>query len=252
MKHGGAERRLTSTQFGFRSGCGTADAIFAVRRHIDLALARRGGRVGMVALDWRMAFDAINVDALLLGLRIFGLPEKVLRLIQHIYSDRRFRASEDDHFSSWKRQHSGISQGCPLSPFLFVMLMTVVIHDAISELNDEASRHHIIGELLPLLHADDTLIISEHVQSIQECLNKVADVGARFGFALHWSKFQLLQVNGIFPLHAPDGTQISATKHMTYLGTNIYADGNLHLELSAKLGRGWADFTTLNTVCKHS
>ena len=41
LKAAGAEQRLTETQFGFRSGRGTCDAIFAVRRHIDLALAQK-------------------------------------------------------------------------------------------------------------------------------------------------------------------------------------------------------------------
>ena len=81
LKAAGVERRLTRTQFGFQSGRGTGDAISAVRRHIDLALARCDGRIGMVALDWRKAFDSINVDALIVALGRLGLPPKLLRMI---------------------------------------------------------------------------------------------------------------------------------------------------------------------------
>ena len=77
LKAAGAERRLTATQFGFRSGRGTQDAIFAVRRRIDQALAGRDGRVGIVALDWKKAFDSINVNAMITALGRFGLQPKV-------------------------------------------------------------------------------------------------------------------------------------------------------------------------------
>ena len=41
----GAEERLSETQFGFRSGRSTLDAIFVFRRRVDLAGAQRDGKV---------------------------------------------------------------------------------------------------------------------------------------------------------------------------------------------------------------
>ena len=35
LKAGGAEKRLWQTQFGFKSGCGTSDALFIVRRILE-------------------------------------------------------------------------------------------------------------------------------------------------------------------------------------------------------------------------
>ena len=64
LQTAGAEERLTGTQFGFRRKTGTDDAIFAVRRRIELAWARRGGGCAMVALDWKKAFDSINPEVL--------------------------------------------------------------------------------------------------------------------------------------------------------------------------------------------
>ena len=49
-----------TTLFGFRRGWGAGDAISAVHRHIDLALAQRFGRTAVLALDWAKAFDFCN------------------------------------------------------------------------------------------------------------------------------------------------------------------------------------------------
>ena len=53
LQQAGAEERLSQTQCGFRRGRGTTDAIHAVRRHIDLAHARKDGGTTFVALDWK-------------------------------------------------------------------------------------------------------------------------------------------------------------------------------------------------------
>eukprot|EP00959_Pyramimonas_sp_CCMP1952_P438632 9183010-Pyramimonas_sp.AAC.1 len=134
LKAAGAERSLAAAQFGFRSGRGTQDAIFAVRRRIGQALAGRDGRVGMGALDWKKAFDSINANAMITALGRLGLPPKVLGMVQHIYFARRFSVIGPALESAEKEPHSGISQGRPLSPFLLVMLMTVVIRDATQRL----------------------------------------------------------------------------------------------------------------------
>ena len=64
LKLAGAEDRLTATQYGFRRKYGTVDAICAARRLIELAWAQRYGHSGLLALDWKKAFDSINPAAL--------------------------------------------------------------------------------------------------------------------------------------------------------------------------------------------
>jgi len=252
LQAAGAEDRLTSTQFGFRRGHGTGDAICAVRRHIDLALAQRFGRTAMLALDWAKAFDSINVGAMITALRRFGLPEKVLRIIGHIYEDRLFSVTNGGTCSSTRRQCSGISQGCPLSPFLFVMLMSVMMKDAVGTLCPESQALYGKGSLDSLLYADDTLIVGVAEERVQELLDAVATTGLKYGMELHWSKFQLLQVNGTYKLSAPDGSVIEPTDVMTYLGACIYSDGGVKSELNRRLGAGWSDFCKLSRLWKHT
>jgi len=252
LKIAGAERRLTTTQFGFRSGRGTNDAIFAVRRHIELALAHKGGRVGILSLDWKMAFDSINTEALISASKRFGVPPKLLRVIQHIYADRRFSVVDGELQSTERPQRSGVSQGCPLSPFLFVMLMSVVIEETKESLSIEAQEQVRNGSADILLYADDTLLVSSAGPCLQELLHTVAKIGPRYGLELHWSKFQLMELNARYELHAPSGDSIAARDRMTYLGVTIHADGKLKSELGQKIGSAWADFCKLERLWKHT
>ena len=120
LKDGGAENRLSKTQYGFRKGYGTEDAIFIARRKIELAWAQRDGHLLILALDWAKAFDSIDPEGMLAALRRFGLPEHLISVIAAIYSDRCFHVKDCGHISEKRAQHSGISQGCPLFPNLWL------------------------------------------------------------------------------------------------------------------------------------
>ena len=40
-----------------------------------------------------------------------------------------FYVEHAGYYSDWKKQTAGIRQGCTLSPYLFLILMTAVCHD---------------------------------------------------------------------------------------------------------------------------
>ena len=58
----GADSRLWASQFAFRRGRGTEDALYCVRRAVELAWSQRGGKMYLLALDWRKAFGSINSE----------------------------------------------------------------------------------------------------------------------------------------------------------------------------------------------
>ena len=252
LQDAGAESRITPSQFGFRRGVGTRDAIFVARRWVETAWARRSSNLSLLALDWKKCFDSINPDALIAGLGRFGLPARILKVIQNIYSDKRFRVKDSHGMSAETVQSSGISQGCPLSPFLFVLLMTVVVHDAVGQLGEDDQRLHQRGKLATLLYADDTLLAGESGPPLQRLLDAISRTGAAYGMELHWKKFQLLQIRSGYDIKTPNGESIEATKTLAYLGSTIREDGTIKQEICRRLGAAWADFSKLARLWKHA
>ena len=62
--------------------------------------------------------------------------------VAEIYSERQFTVLEDGVESCPGQQRAGISQGCPLSPFLFGIVMTILMRDAYSRLGSAAKSAH--------------------------------------------------------------------------------------------------------------
>lgn len=115
--HGGAEQRMRPSQFGFRPGRGTADALMLARRIIDAAHQNKNGGIMVLMLDWAKAFDRLKPDCLCAALRRFGLPPPIVDMVAGIYSKRFFSIIDHAGRSTERRQHAGIAQGCPLSPY---------------------------------------------------------------------------------------------------------------------------------------
>ena len=177
----GADDRLWGSQFGFRRCRSTEDALHCVRRAIEGAWAHKGGRIHALALDWAKEFDSINTEALLNALRRFGLPSHVLSVIQSMYSNRTFQVFECGMESARRRQDSGICQGCPLSPFLFIIVMSLLMQDSREFLSLPALEAIQSGSFSDLLYADDTLILGESAEFVAEYGDAVEKAGAMYG-----------------------------------------------------------------------
>jgi len=185
----------------------------------------------------------------------FGLNESMLASIAEIYSTRRFTVSDGGVESTSRSQQAGISQGCPLSPFLFGMVMTVLMSDARGKLSPNAQQACSEGGLEDVLFADDTLLISNSGAHIEEYMAAVESCGRDHGLQIHWGKVHLVAVgsnSSSSSVRAPSGDVIRPADSMLYLGATIHCDGKFGSELSRKIGAATGAFKALHAVCRNA
>ena len=80
------ERRIRESQFGFRPGRRTVDAIFVTRQILEKA-KERNIKVHMNFIDFKSAFDTIWRKALWKMLLSLGIDGKIVRIIQNLYKN---------------------------------------------------------------------------------------------------------------------------------------------------------------------
>ena len=252
LKDAGAEGRVWHTQFGFCSKRSTFDAVFLARRIIENAVALKDRKLVLLALDWAKAFDSISPEGLLKALDRFGVPEKLLKVVGAIYTDRCFYVSDAGTESASRPQHFGICQGCPLSPFLFGMLMTVLIKDAKQMLEQSGVKLSTEVAVNEILYADDTLLIDVDAQVVEQYMQCVAAAGNNYGLAFNWKKLEILPINCVCLIPTPAGNHVKQKESMTYLGSLLCASGSSGSELSRRLGEARGSFDKLRRVWGHA
>ena len=252
LKCGGVERFICPTQFGFKAGMGTADALFILRRLLERTWNSKTDGLVLLALDWAKAFDAISPDGLKNALRRFGLPQAFLEMIDAIYSSRSFFVSECGATSSQHPQHYGISQGCPLSPYLFVVLMSVLMTDAQEKLKRDHGIDLPKDSVSELLYADDTLLVGTCAGPMQKYLDCIVDIGAEYGLCLNWKKVELMSAGVAADIAGPDGKRLEPKISIVYLGSSVAMDGHIESELARRIGMAQAELVALQKVWRHT
>lgn len=97
--------------------------------------------------------------------------------------------------SEWKKQQTGIRQGSPLSPYLLLLIMTVMFHDIHKDeqMNSDLDQNRVSGALFnEILYADDTIIHSTDSETLEYLVRKIEIEGAKDGLKLNKKKCEHL------------------------------------------------------------
>ena len=108
--------------------------------------------------------------------------KKMIRVIGALYDKPSFMVEIEGTPSSWKTQEAAIRQGCPLSPYLFILYMTVMFSDVKGKLSPTRFQHRVQGTTFDeILFADDTICISRDTKTMNKLLKAIEEVGLNSG-----------------------------------------------------------------------
>ena len=140
------ERRdiLPPTQFAFRKGLGTCDALLHISHVIQAALDS-GSEARVMQLDFSSAFDRVNHAAILFKLQSIGVGGSFLSMIREFLLARQHCVAVDGCCGDTADVVSGVPQGSVLGPLLFILYTADMF---------------ALTENLLISYADDSTLIS--------------------------------------------------------------------------------------------
>ena len=84
-------------------------------------------------VDFEKAFDSAHRESLWNIMRIYGIPDKMVRAIAGIYVGFECAVVEVNVTSDWFMIKSGVKQGCVMSGFLFLLCLDWVMRKATAD-----------------------------------------------------------------------------------------------------------------------
>ena len=143
------------------------------------------------------------------ALEIFGLPSRMLRNIASIYLNPLFYV-----------------RGCPLSPYLFIIVLSFMLHDLDTDLTHNGTPTNVWSVAHSVYdpeYADDTLLLSITFTQLQGFLGGPESVASEYGMKLNQDKTEILShpETPSSSIYFLDGTQVKTTPQTKYLGSLV-------------------------------
>ena len=135
---------LPPTQYGFREGLGTCDAMLHVA-HVFQAALDSGAEARLVQLVFSVVFDRVNHAAIIYKLKSVRVDGSVLSVIEEFLTCRSHCVSLDGCCNQSVDVVSGVPQGSVLGPLHFILFMAELMR---------------IPENIFVSYADDSILVA--------------------------------------------------------------------------------------------
>ena len=121
------EKKISSTQCGFRKGRCTEDLLVNLEHQVRSSLVNRKVTIG-VFFDLKQAFDNASHQHILYKLAKAGIRGNLLSWVEEYLNNRSFQVLVENSKSYKRDINRGVPQGSILSPTLFNILMCDILH----------------------------------------------------------------------------------------------------------------------------
>ena len=188
------DKLLQPYKASFRKNRNCLEQVHILRRVLEAFYQRQLPLIATF-IDFQKAFDSIDRETMWKILRSYGIPEKIVNAIAAIYSNTKSRVRIGESLSEAFNITTGVLQGDPLAPFLFIIVLDYILKQTDPS---HGIKRHLSGldTCLPDLDfADDIVTFDSSETNAGEHLKNIQETAAKVGRKINRDKTKILLVN---------------------------------------------------------
>ena len=245
-----ANKIIGEEQAGFRAGYSTQDHIFTLHSIIDIylnKLNKKDTKLFCAFIDYQKAFDLVDRTSLWSKLLTYNINGRLMKLIFNMYQDTKACIKLNNKLSNSFICNIGVRQGDNLSPLLFALfindfekhLSNIDGYNGLSSLNTLFTNATVNDDLETflklyiLLYADDTIVMAESPNKLQEALKAVSAYCDHWNLRINVNKTKIIRFtkrkNPNNPANEYDfrikEQKVEVVDDYVYLGTTVTYNG---------------------------
>ena len=173
-------------QTGFLKGRFIGENIRTIADLIDYTSLKNDPGI-ILLLDFEKAFDTVNWSFIIQSLHLFKFGPEFIHWIKTIYSNIESTVINYGNTTGFFKLHRGIRQGCPISPYLFILAVEVMANGIRRNKNIKGI---IVGDTEFKISqlADDTTIFVSNFESVYNVLKLIELFSKISGLKLNVNK----------------------------------------------------------------
>lgn len=219
-----------ASQAGFRPRFSTVHQLFTLQHFID---HQKALKVPLFCcfLDLKGAYDRVSRPLLWLALQRLGIHGHMLGAVQSLYANCYIAITVEGKIGPKLPSHTGVKQGCPLSPTLFGLFIDG-LHRHLQSICPDAGLQLRNGNwVTDIGYADDFALLSTSPGGLQQLIHAAEQFCALIAMAINTEKTKVMVFSDTYlgPLQwSSCGQQLQWVSEFKYLGIDFGAIRGCH------------------------
>jgi hypothetical protein len=238
------DQRLKKEQAGFRKNHSCVDLINTLGIIIEQS-NEWNERLYLVFIDFEKAFDSVSRDKIWKIMERFGLPQKILKLVQETYGNCTCQIMHEGKLAEPIEITSGVQQGCVPSPIVFLLVI-----DEVSKKSIEGKKRGIIWrineQLEDLVFADNVCLLSHRLSDMRKEIKDVEKIGKKVGLKINKTKTKAMRINtSKMEKIVINGKEVEDVNEYRYLGSIVMGAGGTDEDVNCRIKMANTTFVQL-------
>ena len=151
----------------------------------------------IISIDFEKCFDRIEWSAVYKAMELFNIGDKYINWIKLLYNDTFSCTTNNGHSSDWFKPTRGLRQGCPMSPYLY-LLCGEIFANLVRNSNKIKGIPLCDSEIRISQYADDTNLFSIYDKSSLDGIVEIFNVIEKnMGLKVNYDKTNIYRIGSI-------------------------------------------------------